>query len=148
RVFAADPEGPAVAGLARARGQADHVGHAVVVSDPGAAALHITEEAIPGITDPAGDRRQRFDVRMVSTSDKRRIGRGAAGVAPIIVALDAEHPGGDLIIAADLAAREPAADVLGALRGAGGGRPGLGGPQAAGIAADIASGPAVRRRHH
>src|ERR1700730_543512 len=74
--------------------------------------------------------------------------RGAgAGIGPIIVTLDTEYPGADLVVATNLATGQPAVDILAAVRKALV-RPILLGPQATDIAADIASGPTEGRGHH
>src|SRR5262249_31735223 len=95
-VFAADAHRPATARVAggvdrRTRGECG-----VVAVHPGAAALHVAEEAIPRVADAAGDGRERADMRAgrIDAEARQRAGRidgiRCARVGPVIVALDAD----------------------------------------------------------
>src|SRR5262249_56790004 len=81
-----------------------------VVVHPGAAALHISEEAIPGIADTAGHRGKRIDLGGSAKGandgggppyeNSSTIATLRAG--PVIITLDPEYPTACLIIASDL----------------------------------------------
>src|SRR4029077_2090561 len=95
RTSPAASAGPGAARLACGVG-AERAGDAVAVVDPGPAALHIAEEAVHGITGPAGHRGQRLDLALVDGGGEDSVRGAAAGVGPIIIALYAEHPRADL----------------------------------------------------
>src|SRR5712691_2677352 len=114
RVFAADADRPSPAILARSDGHGGGRGDepGVVVPFPGAAALDVAEEAVPGITDAAGDRGQRLRARVESGQADDRIEMSARRIRPIEVALDAKHPTANLPVAPGLDAADSVARVM------------------------------------
>src|SRR6266508_864399 len=144
-IFPADADGPTAASLARRRERRSAEGEFVVVTFPGAAALHVAEETVPGITDPTGDGGQRPDPRVIGEAGKEKIVVTAMRVGPTVVALDTEHDLTDLVVAADLDAADDVVRIMAARRDAG--RkchigPVLLRPKAADMAAEVAAGPA------
>ena len=92
-------------------------GDGVFVALPGAAALHVAEETLPGVADAAGDRRQRFDAGLVGDERCDQVDVRALGVGPGIIALDADHDAaGELVVAARLHPAEPAVGIVAAER--------------------------------
>src|SRR5712691_67571 len=114
RIFAADADRPTPAILARPDGHGGGRGDepGVVVPFPGAAALDVAEEAVPGITDAAGDRGQRLRARVESGQADDRIEMSARRIRPIEVALDAKHPTANLPVAPGLDAADSVARVM------------------------------------
>ena len=49
------------------------IGKVVFVALPSAAALHVAQEAIPGVTDAAGHRRQRFHLGVIGEARNSRL---------------------------------------------------------------------------
>src|SRR3954454_18203007 len=91
-IFAADADGPS-----RARfgpgidGPEDDGRGRVIVALPGAAAPDIAEEAIPGVANTTGDRRQRLGLTVIGDAELARAAVAAGGIGPGIVAHDADH---------------------------------------------------------
>src|SRR5262245_55626899 len=100
-VFAADADGPAAARLPCRVGQrpgADKKSQ-ILVALPGAAALHIAEETVPGVADASGDGRQRADARPIGRQVDGNIVVGSGCIGPGVVALNADHEAaGELIV--------------------------------------------------
>src|SRR5580704_325327 len=98
-IFTADAERPPTACLAgrgdRKPGDESVGGHAVLITRPGAAALCVEQEAVPRIAHATGHRRQRPDVGLRDEGEEHIV-IAAGRTAPIVVALDAEHPAADL----------------------------------------------------
>src|SRR5215467_711199 len=153
-IFTADADRPSRARLARSIGGAEHDrGGRVLVALPGAAAADVAEKAVPGVADAAGDRCQRSHPAVVGDAGLERAVMAAHGVRRGNVALDADHEAaGKLVVAARLSAGQPAARRVSAERAA---EEQIAGraddpfrriaAQPAGMAADVAAGPAPGR---
>src|SRR6266540_899300 len=153
-VFTADPDRPSRPRHARGiRGPEDDRRRPIIVALPGAAALDVAEEAIPGVADAAGDRRQRPDLAVIGNADLARAVVAALGIRPGIVALEPDHKAArELIVATALHAAKPAMLLMSAERLAEKRATGrahnpvlLLRPQAARMTADVAAGPAPNR---
>src|SRR5262249_7457156 len=120
-VFDAGADHPAPLGLAAVEGRQQRGvrrRQTVFVARPGAAALAVEEVAIEGDAQPGRDRADALDLDLAVRRRKRAIdqrGRRAGAAAGEICAADirlrAEYEGTDLVVASDLAAAEPSADV-------------------------------------
>src|SRR5260370_40827952 len=150
-ILAADTDGPARARLARRiRGPEQDRRCPIFVTLPRRTAPDVAEQAITGVTDAAGESRERLDLAVVGDADLTRTVKTAFGIGTGIVALDADHKAaGKLIVAPGLRAAKPtvqrtlaerlavksaaarAHDPILRLR-----------PQTAGMAADVAAAPA------
>jgi len=153
-IFTADTDGPSRPRLTRRISSPDYDRRRpIIVALPGAAALDVAEEAIPGVADTTGNSRQRLDLAVIGNAELARAVMAALGIGPGLVALDADHKAASkLIIATGLHAANPAIRIMSAERLAekiAAGRPDnpllLLGPQAARMAAHVAAGPAPNR---
>src|SRR5262249_23669011 len=101
-ILAADADRPAAAGHVGGA-PPDAVGIKKIVALPGAATLHIAEEAIPGIADAAGHRSQRLHRGLMDEGSKQRADVAGRGIGPGVVTGDADDPAAcKLIVAASL----------------------------------------------
>src|SRR5260221_11197779 len=108
-ILAADTDGPARARLARRiRGPKQDRGRPIFVALPRRPAPDVAEQTIPGVTDAAGESRERLDLAVVGDADLAPPAMAAFGIGPGIVALDADHEAaGELIVAPGLRAAKP-----------------------------------------
>src|SRR5207244_10683648 len=148
RVLTADADCPAAAGVGH-RTNDGPVDKVEFVALPSAAALYITEEAVPAVTKAAGHRGQRIYLGMIHGAGEHQAGVTAAGVGPGVVAGNAnDEAARELIIAAGLDAAEETIRVVAPLRLSEQGPerriangPFFACPQAADMAAEVAAGP-------
>src|SRR5262249_28064740 len=158
-VFDTGADHPAPLGLAAVEGwqqRGVRRRQTVFVARPGAAALAVEEDAIEGDAQPGRDRADALDLdlavrrRQRAVEQRRRRAGAAAGeICAADIRLRAEYEGTDLVVASDLAAAEPSADVdRGRCRRDGVGQEAiraasliLAAPAAAHMAAEIETGP-------
>ena len=151
-IFTADAHRPARLRHAHGRGCGRHGDlKAEVTLHPGATASDVSQKAIHSKTYTTSNRGQRLELRMVrQTEGSRRrdsVRAIAIDVCPIIVALNPEYPGTNLIIAACLRAAERAACRVAPEVSESRVSPVGVGPNATDVATHIASGPGEYRYH-
>src|SRR4029077_14931665 len=112
-IFYAHANGPAVAvhaELAREGGRKrrlSDIRNGLAFSPPGATALEVDEGPVDRRADPAGERRQAFDLRAAIHEECGRVAQAVAGdVAPASIRFEPEQHPSRLPVVADLAAGE------------------------------------------
>jgi hypothetical protein len=113
-IFTADTDGPSRPRLERRKSNPEHGrGCPIFVALPSAAGPDVAKEAIPGVTDTTGNGCQRLDLAVIGNADLVQAVVAALGVRHGIVALHADHKAaGELIVAAGLAAANPAIQIM------------------------------------